>query len=141
MTLHVLKLAAAGDEQPNPDAAVITFDMFYARYPRKVARKVALASWVKIDPAEHPKIMAALERHRKSEDWRKQHGMFIPYPATWLNQERWTDSDEIDVDMTMGECNWNCNGTREPGKPKCSRQGTGEKSGVVYCKTHIVMVN
>lgn len=36
-------------------------------------------------------ILAALEKHKKSEDWKKDAGKFIPYPATWLNGRRWED--------------------------------------------------
>lgn len=35
--------------------------------------------------------MAALEAAKKCDQWRKDNGQFIPYPATWLNQERWED--------------------------------------------------
>jgi hypothetical protein len=35
--------------------------------------------------------MQAMEKHKGSEQWSKDGGIFIPYPATWLNQERWND--------------------------------------------------
>ena len=38
--------------------------------------------------------MAALEAQKKSEDWLKDKGQFIPYPTTWLNQGRWEDEVE-----------------------------------------------
>lgn len=36
-------------------------------------------------------VMAALKVHRGREQWTKDGGKFIPLPATWLNNERWTD--------------------------------------------------
>jgi hypothetical protein len=63
----------------------------WPKHPRKVARKqcekkfnAALADG--ISPAA---IMAAVERAKASEDWRKDGGAFIPAPMTWLNQARW----------------------------------------------------
>lgn len=35
--------------------------------------------------------MAALAQHRMLPHWAKDGGRFVPNPATWLNQERWTD--------------------------------------------------
>ena len=28
---------------------------------------------------------------KQTEQWKKDNGKYVPYPATWLNQERWTD--------------------------------------------------
>lgn len=39
-------------------------------------------------------MAAALERQKRSRDWTKEGGQFVPYPATWLNQRRWEDEDE-----------------------------------------------
>jgi hypothetical protein len=38
-----------------------------------------------------------LEAQKKQEDWRKDGGKFIPYPATYLRQERWDDELTIDL--------------------------------------------
>ena len=35
--------------------------------------------------------LSALENQKKSEQWTKDRGQFIPNPATWLNQQRWLD--------------------------------------------------
>lgn len=69
------------------------FEKFWNEYPRKVAKKKALASYEKIENLEvtHEKIMAALNAYKQSEQWQEKHGQFIPHPATWLNQERWND--------------------------------------------------
>ena len=36
-------------------------------------------------------LLSALEQHKKSPQWTKDGGQFIPYPATWLNGKRWKD--------------------------------------------------
>ncbi len=126
----ILKMAAAHDD-PNPDLAPITFEDFWRLYPRKIARKPAFKVWAKIKPECYPLII----KNIKERSWPERQ--FIPYPATYLYQERWTDEEE----PTMGVCKWNCNGNREPGRPQCDQPATREKNGVVYCKTHIGMVN
>lgn len=30
-------------------------------------------------------------RYRRSTDWIKDNGVYIPHPSTWLNQKRWED--------------------------------------------------
>ena len=37
--------------------------------------------------------MGGLERAKKSRDWIKDAGQYIPYAATWLNGERWKDEN------------------------------------------------
>ena len=73
------------------------WEQFYAAYPRKVARPAALRAWkrVKMTPEVFERIMKALEAAKRSEQWVKDKGKFIPYPATWLNQERWNDEVEL----------------------------------------------
>lgn len=67
------------------------FPEFYAAYPRKKAPDDARKAWAKINVADHGLIMQALEAHKKSYEWTKDNGQFIPYPATWLRGRRWED--------------------------------------------------
>lgn len=69
------------------------FDEFWKAYPRKSNKGGARKAWKKLSPDKElfAKIMAALEVAKKCEQWTKDRGQFIPYPATWLNQERWDD--------------------------------------------------
>ena len=66
------------------------FAQFWERYPRKEGRKRAREKWKRLnpDPALFAEIMAGLERHIRSEQWRRG---VIPHPTTWLNGERWED--------------------------------------------------
>ena len=70
-----------------------TFDQFYAKYPKKKARQAAVKAWQKLKPDDDlfRQIMSGLDNHIKSEDWAKDEGKFIPYPATWINGRRWED--------------------------------------------------
>ena len=35
--------------------------------------------------------MCAIEIQKTTEDWTKEKGKFIPYPASWLRGKRWED--------------------------------------------------
>ncbi|MFH1730161.1 MAG: hypothetical protein ABIF82_00740 [Planctomycetota bacterium] len=69
------------------------FDAFWDQYPKKVAKATALRAWTKLAPAPAliETIVSALAYWSGSEDWQKDDGRFIPYPATWLNARRWED--------------------------------------------------
>ena len=38
--------------------------------------------------------MRALETQKKSDQWQRDNGAFIPHASTWLNQQRWEDELE-----------------------------------------------
>lgn len=70
------------------------FDAFWSAYPRKVSKPQAIKAWRKLSPDTQAltAILAGLERDRRSDQWRRDGGQFIPHPATWLNNRRWEDS-------------------------------------------------
>ena len=71
------------------------FDVFWKAYPRKVAKKKALEAWTKAaEEKDFPgldAILEAIEQQKKSDQWTRDGGKFIPYPTTWLSQGRWAD--------------------------------------------------
>lgn len=77
------------------------FDKFWQAYPKKVSKKEAQKSWNKINPSLElfEKILKALEIVKQTGQWNTDNGKFIPYPATWLNQERWTDEIKMMQDI------------------------------------------
>jgi hypothetical protein len=72
------------------------FERFWDAYPKKVSKVNALKAWNKIEPDEAltQLIIDGVERWKKSPQWIKDDGQFIPYPATFLNGERWRDECE-----------------------------------------------
>lgn len=72
------------------------FERFWQAYPRKVGRVKAEAAFKKVD-VEESVLMAALENHKRSDQWKKDNGQFIPHPATWLNGKRWEDEESAPV--------------------------------------------
>lgn len=79
------------------------FDKFWQAYPKKASKKQAQKSWKKISPSLElfEKILKALEMVKQTEQWKKDNGKYVPYPATWLNQERWTDEINMMQDNKM----------------------------------------
>jgi biotin operon repressor len=79
-------------DSPKIDTAE-SFEKFWNAYPRKAAKGAAKKAWkkIKLSPELLETILKAIENQRQSDQWIKDGGKFIPYPATWLNQERWED--------------------------------------------------
>lgn len=69
------------------------FDVFWAAYPKKVAKVTAIRAWKRLNPSDEliAKIHSALEIQKRSEQWTKDRGRYVPNPATWLNGNRWED--------------------------------------------------
>ena len=70
------------------------FEQFWASYPRKTGKKAAAKAWEHAtDKPLLTEILAAVTCGIRSAQWQKEHGQFIPHPATWLNQGRWEDKE------------------------------------------------
>ena len=89
-------------ESEPADATDEAFNEFWSAYPKKVGKKEAQKAFAKVPKADWPKLVPAVEAQKKSKQWRKDDGQYIPHPATWLNQGRW--EDQIEGDKTAYEC-------------------------------------
>ena len=71
----------------------VLFEKFYQAYPKKKARPDAEKAWKKINPDEDllNKMLISIEKSKNSDDWVRDDGKYIPFPATWLNKRRWED--------------------------------------------------
>jgi hypothetical protein len=69
------------------------FEIFWQAYPKKRNKGQAEKAFKKAAPDEQlmAEILTAIERAKKSAQWLKDNGQFIPYPATWLNARGWED--------------------------------------------------
>ncbi len=67
------------------------FEQVWKEYPKKVAKQYARKAWNRIKPDEElfEKMLKALREQKKSEQWQKENGRFIPNPATWLDGGYW----------------------------------------------------
>jgi hypothetical protein len=69
------------------------FAKFYSAYPRKVGRPSAEKAFAKCKPTAEllVQMLAAIAAQNKVLNWTRERLQFVPYPATWLNDERWKD--------------------------------------------------
>jgi hypothetical protein len=72
---------------------IYAFDEFWTAYPKKKAKEAAKKAWLKLKPDESlgKEIIQAVLESAKTQDWLKENGKYIPYPATYLNGKRWED--------------------------------------------------
>ena len=82
-------------ETPKSQSDIIEerFNQFWKVYPKKVAKGYALNCFKKLKPSAEltQRMIDAVNVQKKSQEWTKDNGEFIPNPSTWLNQGRWED--------------------------------------------------
>jgi len=68
------------------------FELFWAAYPRKVKKPRARKAWQKLNPGSElvQTILDAVEIQKECGQLAGEI-KFIPHPATWLQDEGWTD--------------------------------------------------
>ncbi|MFA9204933.1 MAG: hypothetical protein ACEQSH_00595 [Bacteroidia bacterium] len=73
------------------------FFEFWDAYPKKVAKPQAIRAWRKLNPdtTTTQAIVAAVGRDRRSDQWLRDGGQYIPHPASYLNAARWEDEVEV----------------------------------------------
>lgn len=79
------------------------FTDWYARYPRHVARRAALAKFgviLRNREATPDELNRGAERYAEECDRRGRSEHYICHPATWLNAGRWADQPSETVDPT-----------------------------------------
>lgn len=78
------------------------FEQFWRAYPRRVAKAAARAAWQKTRGLR-PDFAALTQAIINGARWRQHlesQRRFVPewpYPATWLNGERWSDEFDMPV--------------------------------------------
>lgn len=76
-----------------------SFAAFWDAYPKKVGQTAAEQAWRKIPKGVPlPDIMAGLERAKLNPEWARENGRYIPNPAKWIRERRWTDEPAPTVD-------------------------------------------
>lgn len=72
------------------------FDTFWDEYPNRKGKPKAREAFKKaIKKTTLETMLSAIQKQKHSSQWTRDNGQYIPYPATWLNQERW--EDEVDT--------------------------------------------
>lgn len=79
-----------------------TFEQFWDAYPKKRSKGDAQKAWRALKPSAElvAQMLSAIELAKTSEDWLKDGGAYVPYPATWLRAKGWLD-DVKPVDIKL----------------------------------------
>jgi len=82
------------------------FEIFWKKYPRKVAKPNALKAWLKIKPDDVvlKKMLDAINQQGLFD----REIQFVPHPASWLNAQRWED----ELKVTSQSSDWWANDKR-----------------------------
>jgi hypothetical protein len=93
-----LTLSPAGSVAPSEKRAAPSdpspFDLFWAKYPRRLAKADALKVWtrlVKKEKADPALVLAAVDGYLAAIKKAGTEERFVKHPATFLNADRWRD--------------------------------------------------
>ena len=66
---------------------------FWNAYPKRVSKKNARQAWATLNPSPTlvDTMIEALAWQSQQPQWLKDGGQYAPFPATWLNGEKWDD--------------------------------------------------
>lgn len=93
--------AGLARRQDNAAEGFAEFWQAWPRGPRKVAKQQCLNKWAKYHCCEiAARIIAHVEQMKRSHDWTKENGAFIPAPMVYLNQRRWEGEPLESLDTT-----------------------------------------
>ncbi len=73
----------------------MSFDEFWSKYPRKVAKKTAMQAFAKLPVDEQELALDTIDTHCEYWKLKETATEFIPHPSTWLNQGRYFDELEM----------------------------------------------
>lgn len=92
-TVCVVEQKKTKSEPINP-SAFAEFWRSWPRHIRKANRKKCEHAWRSngLD-AKADEILSSLSRWKRSDQWSRDGGQYIPAPLVWLNQERWEVED------------------------------------------------
>ena len=91
--------SAEGAGGGKKDIIEARFTEFWSAYPKKVGKQYALKAWKRVNPDAdlHDRIMRAVDAQKRSEQWRRENGRYIPNPATWINGGYWDNEPTEEV--------------------------------------------
>lgn len=90
------------DTRSSADANDPEFDAWWSIYPRKVGKGQARRAYLSASKkADAPTLLAAVEDFARACEGTDPK--YIPYPATWLNGERWLDEAAVEPELTVAQ--------------------------------------
>lgn len=77
------------------------FITFWEAYPVHANKVGARQEFAKID-APLEVLLESIEMWKRTDQWKKDGGQYIPYPAKWLKERRWEDSTKVNMPKSDG---------------------------------------
>ena len=104
-TSKIDSIATVAKSRVGNGKIVELFNKFYKMYPRKMSKKNAEKAFISAIKrgAEPDDLIIAAEKYSLLTSERRTDTKFIPYPATWLNQEKWQDEDLSSFTSSISE--------------------------------------
>lgn len=80
-----------------------SFEKFWKIYPKKKSKGDAEKWWAANKPTDEllKTILESVEKLKKTDEWLKDGGKFIPYPTSWLNSKGWLDESNAQDNKTL----------------------------------------
>jgi hypothetical protein len=94
------------------------FEAFWAAFPKKVSKRDAATAWWKMGLDVHGDAVLAGLRAQLADFARRPRDK-VPYPATWLNGERWKDDPaayQVTASAFVIRCFWHAKNGRGPSR-------------------------
>lgn len=81
-------------EPPNTEQPGPGFDAIAAAYPRRARINLARDQWAELNPSPmlQAAMLRAIEAWRRSAEWQREQGRYIPRLDKWLADGRWKDA-------------------------------------------------
>lgn len=99
----------------SPKGGIAGFESFWNTYPKKVGKGAAEKAWQKAKiNGELKTVLDAVDRQCHSDQWLRDGGQFIPNPATWINQKRWLDGEEVEIHLQVPATRLCCECQKNP---------------------------
>lgn len=88
-----------------PPIIPLMFDTFWAAYPKHQDKQGAKKAFEKlnVDQTLLDLMLSAIAAWKRTDQWTKDNGQYIPMPATWLNRRRWEDDIPVAVQAAKGK--------------------------------------
>lgn len=96
-------ISPKGDSCPKPDegASDEFINQLWKLYPekgrRRSSKKQMQDAWRKIKKSDRPaseEILNSLEAWKKTDDWKKENGQFVPGVHLWIQNRQWENTPE-----------------------------------------------
>ncbi len=84
------------------------WEKFWTAYPKRKSKQDAIKAWNQLEPDDGllQIMLAAIQTQRETEQWQKESGSFIPFPATWIRGRLWEDETGEIIGEDDNEQKW-----------------------------------